>query len=457
METKEQHLWDIVEGKYEFGDTLNLRFAEVLAERDAAREELAKLKAAQPAAEPSTPLSRAESDIFAERASQRSRWGEDHDDEHAKGQLARAAAAYAASDESLWPFADGWKPRSRREDLVRAAALLIAEIERMDRFDESFQAPEVRAMHAALASAPFRTGGSKCSMEIIPASAEAPVADPAAREGPFTLDDSGSILPMTRIMRNRMYVADLQSVSEIEEKEFIYLLEEAPPGAKEIEAMKTKAALKMRHETDYSGYVLGAPVGKGRLPRGTKVARVPLKKINAIAALRRELAAVKAKECSERLEKETAQRLLKESEQRAAALHEEAKFQEGRKDYLLKQREELDGQFSAATAGMAFTSLRPRNAHAAMIIALGAHRLAQGEVEYLEDRVKALRSDLDGERAQLEELRTAIRTWAESYFSADDPARAWVLSLLDPVEARAAAVNLEARMGTYAAAEGKIA
>ncbi|BCR41623.1 hypothetical protein KHAB170019_24460 [Acinetobacter baumannii] len=33
-----------------------------------------------------------------------------------------------------WPFADTfWKPKSPRQDLVRAAALLIAEIERLDR------------------------------------------------------------------------------------------------------------------------------------------------------------------------------------------------------------------------------------------------------------------------------------------------------------------------------------
>lgn len=34
----------------------------------------------------------------------------------------------------FWPWADNfWKPKSPREDLVRAAALLIAEIERIDR------------------------------------------------------------------------------------------------------------------------------------------------------------------------------------------------------------------------------------------------------------------------------------------------------------------------------------
>lgn len=33
-----------------------------------------------------------------------------------------------------WPFPPrSWKPKDRRRDLVRAAALLVAEIERLDR------------------------------------------------------------------------------------------------------------------------------------------------------------------------------------------------------------------------------------------------------------------------------------------------------------------------------------
>lgn len=149
-------------------------------------EPIEHVEAAQPAAEAPAALSRAESDILAERTSQRSKWGVEHDDEHLDGELANAAMAYISSNHKLWPFADGWKPRSRREDLVRAAALLIAEIERLDRRDESFQAPEVRAMHAAEAPAPIRTFGTPCSMEIIPASAEAPApaeAQEFTREG----------------------------------------------------------------------------------------------------------------------------------------------------------------------------------------------------------------------------------------------------------------------------------
>jgi hypothetical protein len=67
-------------------------------------------------------------------------WTPEHDDEHANGELARAAASYAISDgyfeniSALWPWEDEWfKPKDRRRDLIRAAALLVAEIERLDR------------------------------------------------------------------------------------------------------------------------------------------------------------------------------------------------------------------------------------------------------------------------------------------------------------------------------------
>ena len=84
-------------------------------------------------------------------------WTAEHDDQHTDGSLAAAAAAYAwaaslsdharaklADVESvwgwqlwrLWPrsWAGAWcKPRDRRRDLVRAAALIVAEIERLDR------------------------------------------------------------------------------------------------------------------------------------------------------------------------------------------------------------------------------------------------------------------------------------------------------------------------------------
>ena len=72
-----------------------------------------------------------------------------HDDDHDAGELSGAGAAYALNAScQLYPYhglpldekpdsfiwdKKYWKPKSPREDLVRAAALLIAEIERIDR------------------------------------------------------------------------------------------------------------------------------------------------------------------------------------------------------------------------------------------------------------------------------------------------------------------------------------
>lgn len=79
-------------------------------------------------------------------------WSEQHDDKHGNGELARAGAAYAAhaglfrdaaelgsnyplkAPHPLWPWhRRWWKPKDPRRDLVRAAALIVAEIERLDR------------------------------------------------------------------------------------------------------------------------------------------------------------------------------------------------------------------------------------------------------------------------------------------------------------------------------------
>ncbi len=69
-------------------------------------------------------------------------WTHEHDDLHADGQLAEAAACYITPRMSIinpgfllrWPWnATWWKPKSRREDFVRAGALIAAEIDRLDR------------------------------------------------------------------------------------------------------------------------------------------------------------------------------------------------------------------------------------------------------------------------------------------------------------------------------------
>ncbi len=107
-------------------------------------------------------------DVLAERARQISveGWSQEHDDsEHRSGQLAIAAACYAISGGGdnqvrhllagkrwtlyeanlpvtafywLWSLTIKWspdwfKPSSRRRDLVKAGALILAEIERLDR------------------------------------------------------------------------------------------------------------------------------------------------------------------------------------------------------------------------------------------------------------------------------------------------------------------------------------
>ncbi|RUX02344.1 hypothetical protein EOA27_32275 [Mesorhizobium sp. M2A.F.Ca.ET.037.01.1.1] len=96
--------------------------------------------------------SRALADIAAERRRQVEVEGFDaaHDDaEHDAGEFAGAASAYALNaacvlhpfqgtplDEppESWLFEPSWwKPRTPREDLVRAGALILAEIEKIDR------------------------------------------------------------------------------------------------------------------------------------------------------------------------------------------------------------------------------------------------------------------------------------------------------------------------------------
>ena len=74
-------------------------------------------------------------------------WTPEHDDKHDKGQLAEAASCYAdasvyaglygeappnPSDDWPWDW-DCWKPTDRRRMLVKAGALILAEIERLSR------------------------------------------------------------------------------------------------------------------------------------------------------------------------------------------------------------------------------------------------------------------------------------------------------------------------------------
>ena len=100
------------------------------------------------------PLTEAARDVLAERHRQiqAEGWTPAHDDEHDSGELAGAGAAYALhAADALHPQSQGdayrdgsiphgwcwedcwWKPTDPRRSLVKAGALILAELERMDR------------------------------------------------------------------------------------------------------------------------------------------------------------------------------------------------------------------------------------------------------------------------------------------------------------------------------------
>lgn len=102
-------------------------------------------------------------DVAAERERQKTveGWTPEHDDNHSHGELARAAACYGAgyeiwfgtpghgmtrgsrvllSPSRVWPFDhEWWKPTTPRRNLIKAGALILAEIERLDRAEQRSQ------------------------------------------------------------------------------------------------------------------------------------------------------------------------------------------------------------------------------------------------------------------------------------------------------------------------------
>lgn len=74
-------------------------------------------------------------------------WTSKHDDKHSSGEMADAAAAYLAyrdwhghedgdSPPPIWPWEDTWwkpAPDNRIRELVKAGALIAAEIDRLQR------------------------------------------------------------------------------------------------------------------------------------------------------------------------------------------------------------------------------------------------------------------------------------------------------------------------------------
>ena len=99
-----------------------------------------KLYTAPPAA---PVLTDAAADVLAERQRQTSveNWTAAHDDKYTAHELLSAACCYAMchrlDPETLpanWPWdASWWKPTTQRRNLIKATALILAEIERLDR------------------------------------------------------------------------------------------------------------------------------------------------------------------------------------------------------------------------------------------------------------------------------------------------------------------------------------
>lgn len=84
-------------------------------------------------------------DVLSERNRQMTSEGfsEEHDDTHVNGEIARGAASYAlySTDPAMagliWPFEnESFKPVDPRANLIKAAAMIIAEIERIDRAEK---------------------------------------------------------------------------------------------------------------------------------------------------------------------------------------------------------------------------------------------------------------------------------------------------------------------------------
>jgi hypothetical protein len=105
-------------------------------------EVAAWLSGAQP--NPANGQTRAVRDVIAERRRQVEVecWAPEHDDRHGAHELAEAAACYCLSSarkpfdyfETMWPWERWWfKVSDPRRDLVKAGALVLAEIERLDR------------------------------------------------------------------------------------------------------------------------------------------------------------------------------------------------------------------------------------------------------------------------------------------------------------------------------------
>lgn len=123
-------------------------------------------------------MSKALEDIAAERIRQieKEGWTAAHDDDHSTGEMALAAATYAyaatlsrtevdfhkrrlgqgfargllSTIGQLWPWDSEWfKPGNKRRMLVKAGALIVAEIDRLDREKAADDAEGLRIAKAS--------------------------------------------------------------------------------------------------------------------------------------------------------------------------------------------------------------------------------------------------------------------------------------------------------------------
>ncbi|MEC4595492.1 hypothetical protein [Burkholderia vietnamiensis] len=114
-----------------------------MSDRDSDAEALRALLAT-PLPEPRAEATAAARDVLCERRRQAEQegWTPEHDEKHRDHELSCAAGCYAmhtlaypAGDPPpAWPWAaDWWKPTTHRRNLVKAGALILAEIEKIDR------------------------------------------------------------------------------------------------------------------------------------------------------------------------------------------------------------------------------------------------------------------------------------------------------------------------------------
>ncbi|CAO3404268.1 hypothetical protein [Azospirillum palustre] len=145
-------------------------------------------------------MNKAFEDVMAERRRQIEAEGFDtaHDDGHGEGDLALAGACYARyvgtcspfgytgiSAPKDWPWSPKWfKPTTPRRDLVKAAALILAEIERLDRATAQTVSEPVTAVRCSecgwIGESTDLGAEGECGGEGCPGTSVNEIADPAA-------------------------------------------------------------------------------------------------------------------------------------------------------------------------------------------------------------------------------------------------------------------------------------